>query len=220
MNESLEPLPKRAGLNASPVADAAKDVTRLLGEAGDGDTAIRSELYHAVYGELRAIAARKMASERPGHTLQPTALVHEAWLRLGERSFTNRAHFFAVAAEAMRHILVESARRRNRVKRGGDFERVEMVEDSIAAPCKSEELLMVNEALDALAREDSLKAEIVKLRYFVGLKHDEIAQALDMNEKTIRRHWEVARVRLYQLISLPSGGADAGSSAPDFTKEK
>ncbi len=207
MSESLDPLPKRGDLNAPPVSDAMKDVTRLLGEAGDGGTAIRSELYQAVYGELRAIAARKMASERPGHTLQPTALVHEAWLRLGERTFANRAHFFAVAAEAMRHILVESARRRNRLKRGGDFERVEMVEDSIAAPCKSEELLMVNEALDTLAMEDALKAEIVKLRYFVGLQHEEIAQALDLNEKTIRRHWEVARVRLYQLISPPPAAA-------------
>ena len=146
-----------------------------------------------------------MSAERPGHTLQPTALVHEAWLKLGARTFTNRAHFFAAAAEAMRHILVDSARRKSQLKRGGDFERVELFADAIAAPDESEKLLLVHDALDTLAREEPLKAEIVKLRYFVGLNHQEIADALDVNEKTVRRHWEVARVRLYQLISLKSG---------------
>jgi RNA polymerase sigma factor (TIGR02999 family) len=179
--------------------DAAMNVTELLG-AAEGD-AVRDELYEAVYAELRAIAVRKMASERPGHTLQPTALVHEAWLKFGGRSFANRAHFFATAAEVMRHILVDSARRKSQQKRGGDAERVELFESALAAPDESENLLMVHDALETLAHEDPLKAEIVKLRYFVGLNHHEIADALDVNEKTVRRHWEVARIRLFRLIS-------------------
>jgi RNA polymerase sigma factor (TIGR02999 family) len=201
MSEALHAFSESGGLN--PGCGAMKDLTQLLGEggAGDGEDAVRNELFKAVYGELRAIAARKMVSERAGHTLQPTALVHEAWLKFGARTFANRAHFFAAAAEAMRQILVDSARRKAQIKRGGDFERVELFEDAIAAPIQEEKLLVVNEALDALAREDPLKAEIVKLRYFVGLSHQEIADAIEVNEKTVRRHWEVARVRLFQLIS-------------------
>jgi RNA polymerase sigma factor (TIGR02999 family) len=198
---------KVAEARSAPEAGAMRNVTELLGAVGEGDDANREELYRAVYAELRAIAARKMASERPGHTLQPTALVHEAWLSFGARTFKSRAHFFAVAGEVMRHKLVDSARRRSQHKRGGNLERVEFFEASIAAPAANETLLMVNEALDILAREDSLKAEIVKLRYFVGLKHQEIADALEVNEKTVRRHWEVARVRLFQLIATMPGEA-------------
>jgi RNA polymerase sigma factor (TIGR02999 family) len=153
---------------------------------------------------LRGIAVQKMASERPGHTLQPTALVNEAYLRLGGAEsfkFENRAHFFGAAAEAMRRILVDSARRNGQLKRGGDQERVELKETQIAAPIEDEKLLQVNEALDVLAREDATKAEVVKLRYFVGLKHQDIADALGISEPTVRRHWAVARVRLYELIS-------------------
>jgi RNA polymerase sigma factor (TIGR02999 family) len=189
----------------------SQNVTQLLAEVGAGDTSARNELYKAVYAELHAIARRKMALERAGHTLQPTALVHEAWLTLGERSFANRAHFFAIAAEAMRRILVDSARRKRQLKRGGDFERVELLEASIAAPDQSENLLLVSDALDTLASEDPLKAEIVKLRYFVGLSHQEIADALEINERTVRRHWEVSKVRLYQLISLLRGDPEGGT---------
>ena len=179
------------------------DVTKLLGHAAGGDTNSLNQLYDAVYVELRAIAAHKMHSEPPGHTLQPTALVHEAYLRLGgaERfKFESRAHFFASAAEAMRRILVDSARRNNQLKRGGDQERVELCETRIAAPVEDEKLLLVHEALDALAREDPMKAEVVKMRYFIGLKHQEIADALGVSEVTVRRHWAVARVRLFELI--------------------
>jgi RNA polymerase sigma factor (TIGR02999 family) len=179
------------------------DVTKLLGNAAGGDTNSLNQLYDAVYVELRAIAAHKMASERPGHTLQPTALVHEAYLRLGgtERfKFESRAHFFASAAEAMRRILVDSARRNRQLKRGGDQERVELCETRIAAPVEDEKLLLVHEALDDLAREDPVKAEVVKMRYFIGLKHQEIADALGVSEITVRRHWAVARVRLFELI--------------------
>jgi RNA polymerase sigma factor (TIGR02999 family) len=162
-----------------------------------------NQLYELVYAELQSIAVQKMASERPGHTLQPTALVHEAYLRLGGAEgfkFQNRAHFFAAAAEAMRRILVDSARRNSQLKRGGGQERVELCDTRIAAPVEDEKLLLVNEALDALAREDPVKAEVAKMRYFVGLKHQEIADALGVSEPTVRRHWAVAQIRLFELI--------------------
>src|SRR5688572_465581 len=180
------------------------DVTKLLRNAAEGDPVSLNQLYEQVYAELRSIAFQKMASERPGHTLQPTALVNEAYLRLGgaERfKFENRAHFFASAAEAMRRILVDSARRNRQLKRGGDQERVELYETRIAAPVEDEKLLLVHEALDDLAREDALKADVAKMRYFIGLKHQEIADALGVSEPTIRRHWAVARVRLFELIA-------------------
>jgi RNA polymerase sigma factor (TIGR02999 family) len=192
------------------------DLTKLIGSAAGGDESSLNLLYDQVYAELRAIAVRKMASERPGHTLQPTALVNEAYLRLGgaERfKFENRAHFFASAAEAMRRILVDSARRHTQLKRGGDQERVELCETRIAAPVEDEKLLLVNEALDALARENPLQADVAKMRYFVGLKHQQIADALGVSEVTVRRHWAVARVRLFELIAQRS--AEPGS--PDRT---
>lgn len=189
-------------------------MTKLLENAAGGDTNSLNQFYDLVYAELRAIAVRKMAAERPGHTLQPTALVHEAYLRLGGAKglkFENRAHFFASAAEAMRRILVDSARRNAQLKRGGDQERVELHETRIAAPVEDEKLLQVNEVLDTLAKEDPMKAEVVKLRYFVGLKHQEIADALGVSEPTVRRHWAVARVRLFELIA----GRPASPEAPD-----
>lgn len=181
------------------------DVTRLLQGAAQGDPASANRLYELVYAELKTIAAQKMASERPGHTLQATALVNEAYLRLGGAkgfNFENRAHFFASAAEAMRRILVDSARRSHQLKRGGDQERVELFETRIAAPVEDEKLLQVNEALDVLAREDPMKAQVVKMRYFVGLQHQQIADALGVSEPTVRRHWAVARVRLFEIIAL------------------
>jgi RNA polymerase sigma factor (TIGR02999 family) len=186
------------------IRNIMSDLTRLLGNASAGDTQSLNQLYDQVYAELRAIAVQKMASERAGHTLQPTAVVHEAYLRLGgaERfKFENRAHFFAAAAEAMRRILVDSARRNGQLKRGGDQERVELEETRIAAPVEEDKLLLVNEALDILAREDPQQAEVVKLRYFAGLTHQETAEALGVSEKTVRRHWAVAKVRLFELIS-------------------
>jgi RNA polymerase sigma factor (TIGR02999 family) len=183
------------------------DVTDLLGNAAGGDPHSLNQFYEQVYSELKAIAVQKMAAERPGHTLQPTALVHEAYLRLGGADrfkFENQSHFFASAAEAMRRILVESARRHCQIKRGGDQERVELEETRIAAPVDDENLLKINEALDALSREDATKAEVVKLRYFVGLKHQEIAEALGLSEVTVRRHWAVAKVRLFELARAQS----------------
>lgn len=192
------------------------DVTELLGNAAAGDGQSLNQLYELVYAELRAIAVRKMSSERPGHTLQATALVNEAYLRLGGADrfkFENRAHFFASAAEAMRRILVDSARRNGQLKRGGDQERVELCETRITAPVEDEKLLLVHEALDELAREDPVKAEVVKMRYFIGLKHEEIASALGVSEPTVRRHWAVARVRLFEIISQRP--VPPGTSRPD-----
>ena len=179
------------------------DITRILQSIEDGDAKGAEELLPLVYQELRRIAAAKMAHEAPGQTLQATALVHEAWLRLhgdGAPQWQNRAHFFTAASEAMRRILVESARRKLRLKRGGGAERVELHESAIQAPAEEEKLQQVHEALNALAAEDPQKAEIVKLRFFVGLDHEEIAALLGVNEKTVRRHWEVAKLRLFQNI--------------------
>lgn len=174
------------------------EITQMLNAVAGED------LLGVVYEELRRLAAGRMAREQPGHTLQPTALVHEAWLRLtsaeGNR-WQNRAHFFGAAGEAMRRILVDNARRKAQLKRGGNPERVELPESQIMAPGSDDKVLQVHEVLDELAAEDPLKAEIVKLRFFVGLNHQEIADALELNEKTVRRHWEVAKLRLFQLVT-------------------
>ena len=179
------------------------DLTRILERAQNGDAEADAELLPLVYDELRRVAASKMAHEAAGHTLQPTALVHEAWLRLGgeaQPTWQNRAHFLAAAAEAMRRILVENARRKLRLKRGSGQQRVALQESAIQAPADDEKILHVHAALDTLAAEDPGKARIVKLRFFVGLSHTEIAALLGVNEKTVRRHWEVAKVKLFQHI--------------------
>ena len=179
------------------------NVTRILSSIEGGDAKASEELLPLVYEELRRLAASQMALQPPGHTLQATALVHEAYLRLvgGETSkWEGRRHFFAAAAEAMRHILVDRARRKQRAKHGGDFERLDIDSVELAADLDDEKILMVNEALDQLTAEDKLKAEIVKLRYFAGLTHKEIAGVLNLSEKTIRRHWSFARVWLFQRI--------------------
>ena len=179
------------------------DVTQIFERIEQGDGNATEELLPLVYEELRRLAAYKMAHEVPGQTLQPTALVHEAWLRLGgddQPAWQNRAHFLAAAAEAMRRILVESARRKLRLKRGGGDERVELHDSVIEAPAADEKILQVHEALEVLSVEDPEKARVVKLRFFVGLGYEEIAALLGVNEKTVRRQWEVAKVRLFQSI--------------------
>jgi len=158
------------------------------------------ELLPLIYDELRALAARKMARESPGHTLQPTALVHEAWLRLaGERPplFANRAHFFAAAAEAMRRILIERARRRLAAKRGGGAVPLDVDEIDIPSPAaEDDQLLAVNEALDKFANLDPRKAELVKLRYFVGMSFEETAAVLGIAVPTAKQWWAYARAWL------------------------
>ncbi len=157
-----------------------------------------------VYDELRKLAACRMANEAAGHTLQPTALVHEAWLRLvGNESpkFENRAHFFAAAAEAMRRILIDQARRKRAQRRGGGQERVDIADVNLASPDEDDQLLAVHEALDKLAAHHQVKAELVKLRYFVGMTIAESAEVLGISEPTAKNYWAWARVWLYKAIN-------------------
>ena len=179
------------------------DLVQMLSGAASEDPTTAEELLPLVYQELRKLAALKMAAQAPGHTLQATALVHEAFLRLvgsERRDWDGRAHFFAAAAEAMRHILVDAARRKQRAKHGGDLQRVDADEVEIAAELDDEKLLLVSESLDKLALEDPVKAQVVKLHYFAGLTHGEAAEVLNVSEKTVRRHWNYARVWLFQSI--------------------
>ena len=180
------------------------DVTRLLHAAEHGDARAATELLPLVYEELRRLAAHKMSQEAAQHTLQPTALVHEAWLRLvgedGQKEFANRSHFFAAAAEAMRRILVDRARRRQAIRHGGGQERVEVDPVELPVPVDDDTLVRVSEALDELAKLDATEAEVVKLRFFVGLKQGEVASALGVSEKTVQRHWTHAKAWLYMRV--------------------
>ncbi len=180
-----------------------QEVTRILNALEHGDDTAAAQLLPLIYDELRRLAAHKMASEPAGHTLQPTALVHEAWLRLTgaeHRPWESRAHFFGAAAEAMRRILVEHARRKQSLKRGGGAERVELHESVLVTSAPTEELLAVHEALDKLALEDAAAAQLVKLRYFVGMNMDEAAVALGMSKRSAENLWTYARVWLHREI--------------------
>jgi RNA polymerase sigma factor (TIGR02999 family) len=177
------------------------DATRLLDAMGRGETHAADQLLPLVYAELRRLASARMAREQPGQTLQPTALVHEAWLRLvGDQApmFANRAHFFGAAAEAMRRILVESARRKNRVKHGGELERVDVDAVEVALPMPDDELLALDEALNGLAVVDARAAEMVKLCFFVGLTQEQAAQDLGVSISTAERLWSFARAWLFR----------------------
>ena len=180
------------------------DVTRILAELGRGEAAAIDRLLPAVYDELRHLAAHKLAHERPGQTLQATALVHEAYLRhLGGQTvqWNSSAQFFTAAAEAMRRILVESARRKARLKRGGGRVRREVDEaDAIVMP-DSTDLIALDEALEKLAREDRVKAELVKLRYFAGLTVEQAGRVLGISRATADRYWTFARIWLYYEIT-------------------
>ena len=177
------------------------DVTRLLLALHHGTSGAADELLALIYSELRRLAAAKMAREQPGHTLQPTALVHEAWLRLGDGAFENRAHFFSAAAEAMRRILIERARRKHREKRGSGAEHLNVDDLEIAAPTTNDdEMLAIHEALDRLAAHDARKAEIVKLRYFAGLSFEETAGVLGISVPTAHRDWAYARAWLHHAM--------------------
>ena len=177
------------------------EATRILEALQQGNAKAAEELLPLVYDELRRLAAHKMATERPGHTLQPTALVHEAWLRLvGDEAskFENRTHFFAAAAEAMRRILVESARRKKRLKHGGQLERVDLDAVELPLPMPDDELLALDEALDRLAAVDSRAAEVVKLCFFVGLTQPQAASELGLSLSTVERLWAFARAWLFR----------------------
>ena len=182
---------------------AVSDVTRILENLARGDRASADELLPLVYEDLRKLAALKMADQAPGHTLQPTALVHEAWLRLAGNEpgrFAGRAHFYAAAAEAMRHILIDSARRKSASRHGGGRVRVDIEEVEMASLTDGDELLAVHEVLDKLAAEDPQKAELTKLRYLCGLTGEEAAEVLGISVATAKRHWAYARAFLYEEI--------------------
>jgi RNA polymerase sigma factor (TIGR02999 family) len=170
-----------------------------------GDPKAADELLPLVYQELRKLATTKMANEAAGNTLQPTALVHEAWLRLvgnHNPAFAGRAHFFAAAAEAMRRILIDRARRKRALRHGGGQERLDIQKIDLATSGDDDQLLAVNEALDKLAIQDPIEAELVKLRYFVGLTTDEAASLLNISPRTARNYWAHARTWLYHEITV------------------
>jgi RNA polymerase sigma factor (TIGR02999 family) len=178
------------------------EITSVLEALKQGHSGAADDLLALVYSELRQMAAAKMAREQPGQTLQATALVHEAWLRLGNGAFANRAHFFGAASEAMRRILIEGIRRKRRRKRGGEAEHIDVAEAEIAAPEGNEaEALAVHEALDRLAAIDIRKAEVVKLRYFVGFSFEETAELLGISVPTAKSEWAYARAWLRRQIA-------------------
>jgi RNA polymerase sigma factor (TIGR02999 family) len=184
------------------------DVTRILDRVQQGDPQAAEELLPLVYEELRHLAASRMAQEKAGQTLQPTALVHEAWLRLtgsADGKWNGRAHFFGAAAEAMRRILIERARQKAAVKRGNGWERVDLEKVDIAADANSDTLLFVNEALEKLEREDPKAAELVKLRFFGGLTLEESGEVLGFSERTAKRIWAFARAWLFQEMRQQAG---------------
>ncbi|MGO8699306.1 MAG: sigma-70 family RNA polymerase sigma factor [Limisphaerales bacterium] len=183
------------------------EVTQILLAMDRGEAKSADELLPLLYEELRKLAASKMAREAPGQTLQPTALVHEAWLRLvggDSPRFNDRAHFFGAAAEAMRRILIERARRKAAQRHGGGQQRVDIDEIEIAAPARDDELLAVNDALEKFAAVDAPKAELVKLRFFAGLTVEEAAAVLGVSEPTVKRWWAYARAWLYEECKVRS----------------
>jgi RNA polymerase sigma factor (TIGR02999 family) len=185
------------------------EITRLLEEMREGDPQAAEELLSHVYRELRALAAAKMAREAPGQTLQPTALVHEAWLRLGGGAgvrFPSRAYFFAAAGQAMRRILVENARRKRRLKRGGNLRRVDIHQVELAAPLPDDDLLALDEALTRLAQSEPRAAELVNLCYFVRLTQEQAAKELGISVATVERTWAFARAWLFREIQKDRNG--------------
>jgi RNA polymerase sigma factor (TIGR02999 family) len=183
------------------------DLTHILARVEQGEPKAADELLPLVYEELRKLAAARMAQESPGQTLQATALVHEAWLKLAgveKQNWQNRGHFFAAAAEAMRRILIDRARRKARVRHGDGLQRVDLETIDLAGEDEPENVLAVDEALAKLALEDPIKAELVKLRYFVGLSIPEAAETLGISESSAKRYWSYARAWLYNQLSAPA----------------
>jgi RNA polymerase sigma factor (TIGR02999 family) len=177
------------------------EVTRLLDAAGGGDRQALARLYEHVYGELRQMAAAGMRRERGAHTLQPTALVNEVYLRLAPGGrFENRRHFFGAAAQAMRRILVDHARQKSAEKRGAGLERVTLSDLDVSAPEQNLDVLAVNEALDRLAEADPRLAELVNLRFFAGMSIEDAARALDVSPATVKRDWVFARAWLVEQV--------------------
>jgi RNA polymerase sigma factor (TIGR02999 family) len=181
------------------------DVTRILTAIEQGDAGATEKLLPLVYEELRILAAQKMKQESPGQTLQATALVHEAYIRLVEKkdqNWENRGHFFAAAAEAMRRILVENARRKKRLKHGGQYGRVDLCNDDLSIEGPSEDLIALDEALTKLEGIDKVKCDLIKLRYFAGLNIEQVAGILGISQPTAKRYWRYSRAWLFREIRL------------------
>jgi RNA polymerase sigma factor (TIGR02999 family) len=188
---------------AQAKAGDMSDATLMMAAIDAGDPNAAERLLVLVYDELRRLATSKLAQEAPGQTLQPTALVHEAWLRLvGHQhpSFKDRTHFFRASAEAMRHILIDRARRKKTERHGGSYRRVAFEEFELATPSADEQLLVVNEALDKLALEHPVQAELVKLRYFAGLTNEEVSEVLGISVSTVKNYWAFSRAWLLNEI--------------------
>jgi RNA polymerase sigma factor (TIGR02999 family) len=192
------------------------DITHILNAIDSGDPQGSAELLPLVYAELRKLAAARLAGEKPGQTLDPTGLVHEAYLRLvgnhRELKWDGRGHFFASAAEAMRRILIENARRKEGPRRGGDRRRIDADLDQINAGTNDVDLLDLDEALEQLAAESAIRAELVKLRFFAGLTIPEAAATLGISVATAERYWAYARVRLYAALADPTLGKEGSES--------
>ncbi len=186
----------------APNAGAANQITRILNAVQEQDPAAAEELLLLVYNDLRKHAAVRMSNELPQQTLQPTALVHEAWLKVMDREtqWANRAHFFGAAAEAMRRILIDNARRKARQKHGGQYQRVQIDKVDIPTTSPEEKVLMINDALEKLEKESPEKAQVVVLKYFGGHTNREIANLLDVTERTVERYWSYAKAWLFQDI--------------------
>ena len=179
------------------------EITLMLEAVAQGRKQASEDLLPLVYDELRRLAAVRMASESAGQTLQPTALVHEAWLQLaggGSRSWQNRAHFFGAAADAMRRILIDKARRRSRLKHGGGQVRVEYQETDLAGMTPDDNVMLIDEALQRLEEEDPEQARVVVLKFFGGLTNEEVAETLGIGERTVDRQWACAKARLFRWI--------------------
>jgi RNA polymerase sigma factor (TIGR02999 family) len=180
------------------------DVTRILNAIEQGDAKAADELLPLVYEELRRLATQKMSHEKPGQTLQATALVHEAYIRLvgsENHNWENRCHFFNFAAEAMRRILIENARRKQRLKHGGGQKKIDINDVELAIETPSDDLIALDEALERLTKMDKVKADLVKLRYFAGLTLEQSADLLNLSERTAKRYWAHARAWLYRQVN-------------------
>ena len=187
------------GFCSSPMTD----LTQALQSIGDGDPRASEQVLPLVYDDLRRQAMRQMSREAAGQTLQPTALLHEAWLRIvggGKRTWQNRTHFFWAAAEAMRRILIETARRKSRLKRGGDLQRLDVDQLELAATTPDEKVLLINDALEKLEAQDPEKTRVVVLKFFAGRTNQEVAEIIGVSERTVERHWAYAKVRLFLRI--------------------
>lgn len=179
------------------------EITLMLDAVGRGEKKPSEDLLPLVYAELRRLAAARMAQEASGQTLQPTALVHEAWLQLvgaGDRSWQNRAHFFGAAADAMRRILIDNARRKSRLKHGGGLARLDVADLELAETSADDNVLLINEALEQLEKEDPEQARVVVLKFFGGLTNQEVAETLGVGERTVDRQWACAKARLFRWV--------------------